>query len=89
MLGLSEPSLDRHVRPFMLEGSRRAVSLLCGAGVARGDETRFAVLAASRQGLDVVDHRTHVVEERSRVATPVGVEVRQRGLITEGLDETL
>ncbi|HEX7337356.1 MAG TPA: hypothetical protein VF252_09115, partial [Gemmatimonadales bacterium] len=72
----------------LIRRSRTAV-LSSVALVTGRDKVGFRVFAARRESLDVVNHCPHVVKQRGSVATPVRVEVRERGLVSGLFDEEL
>lgn len=89
MLRFAESSFDRLPRALTLKGRGGSAVFSRVALIAGRGEVRFAVYAAADERLDVIDDRAHVVEKRGGVASPVFVEVRQRGRVPGCLDKDL
>src|SRR5437762_3245889 len=71
VLRFPEASFDRLPRTLTLVRRSRAAVLSSVALVAGGDKVCFPVSAPSREGLNVVNDRAHVIEKRRSVAPPV------------------
>jgi hypothetical protein len=77
VIGLPVLALYRTCGHGLLEDLERGVALACIALVASRDEVFFVVRSPARERLDMIDDGAEVVEQRSPIATPPWMVIRE------------